>query len=595
MRSRDICCLAVALVALLVAAPAGARIDRAAATSRAVIDDAYRSGEIDHSRMILLKAYALFAPSKLPEAYRGGRIDKCGVPMIDEIDGALPDLPPDVAAEIRGLRDRPVLTDYVDTEHFRIHYNTTGTHKILGWPDTTYRDAIETAAELSWSEEVDGLGFSPPPSDGSDPDGGGGNGLYDIYVQNLSGVYGYTEYSYNVPSTPQTDATSFVVIDNDYAGFGYPDPQDPMKVTVAHEFNHACQAAYDYTEGVWYKECSSVYMEDYVYDSINDYRQYISFFFNSPYRCLEYSSDPSGLRIYGSCVWNFYLAENFGPELLVENWEECEGSLSTTDEIDVVLGRHGSSMADAFAGFARWNFFTGLRDDGNHYDEGYAWGSPAVTATYNSYPVVDGAPNATYRPDHYGANYINLANLGSTATGLDIAYDGPQPGSTPSSAYTCYRKTDTSTGEYGGISLNLMGNGSITVEGWDEMSYVYLIVCNLTDNVDDMSYTFDADEVETGIGETAVLALHPASPNPFRESTSIAYSVPNSGGHVDIRIYDVAGREVRTLVSEDMAAGSGVAVWDGLDNEGRSVATGVYFARLDVDGLTASGKLMALK
>ena len=64
---------------------------------------------------------------------------------------------------------------------------------------------------------------------------------------------------------------------------------------------------------------------------------------------------------------------------------------------------------------------------------------------------------------------------------------------------------------------------------------------------------------------------------------------------VEITIYDVAGREVRTLVGEKLQAGDGVAVWDGLDGRGEKVASGVYFARLNIDGLTASGKLMYLK
>ncbi len=44
-----------------------------------------------------------------------------------------------------------------------------------------------------------------------------------------------------------------------------------------------------------------------------------------------------------------------------------------------------------------------------------------------------------------------------------------------------------------------------------------------------------------------------------------------------------------------MAAGEGSVSWDGLDARGRAVASGVYFARIDVDGLTASGKLLMLK
>ncbi|MBD3347685.1 MAG: T9SS type A sorting domain-containing protein [Candidatus Eisenbacteria bacterium] len=586
--------IALAVVSLLVI-PSAAKLDRAEATSRAIIQEAYDSGDIDLDRKMLLKAYALYAPDRLPDSYRGGRIDKCGVPIADEIDRVIDELSPEVADEIRSLRARPSCTDYIETDHFRIHYNTSGTHKILNWPDTTYRDAIATAAENSWNEEVDRLGFNPPPADGGDPDGGGGNDLYDIYVQNLSGVYGYCEGCYTVPSTPETDCTSFVVIDNDYAGFGYADPQDPMKVTVAHEFCHALQNAHDYSEDVWYKECTSVWMEDHIYDSINDYTQYIAYFTSKPYRSIEWN-DVSGLRIYGSCIWNFYLAENYGADIIRENWSACEGGLQTMQHIDVVLGGYGSSIEEAYADFALWNFFTGARCDGAHYDEGSTWPLVATTMQYSLYPVEDGAPYSTYLPDHFGANYIRFSQGAGGYDALQIAYDGPWPGSVPNAAFLATRDQSGNTAEYGEFSLNMMGNGEMTVEGWDTLSYVTLIVANQTDNVNDMSYLYDANQTETGVEEAVhELALKPASPNPFTGATSIAYTVPAGGGLVDVTIYDVKGREVRKLVNEQMPSGDGIAVWDGLDGKGEKVAAGVYFARLNVDGLTASGKLMYLK
>jgi hypothetical protein len=196
----------IALLALSVlASPVFAREGRAVVTTRAAIDDAFNRGSIDRAQMILEKAYSIYAPWRLSPEFRQASIDKCGVPTIEEIDRALPTLPQAVADEIRGLRARPVNMAYIDTAHFRIHYDTSGTHKILNWPDTRYRDAVMAAAETSWTYEVTTLGFRQPPSDGSDPDGGGGNALYDIYVLNLTNVYGYTQGSYTVPSTPQND------------------------------------------------------------------------------------------------------------------------------------------------------------------------------------------------------------------------------------------------------------------------------------------------------------------------------------------------------------------------------------------------------
>ncbi|MBM3307211.1 MAG: T9SS type A sorting domain-containing protein [Candidatus Eisenbacteria bacterium] len=583
------------LFLVAVATAEGAHTDRAQMTTLAFIDSEVQRGALDGEQAVLLKAYSVYAPWNLPEEYRGGLIDKCGNPTIAYIERALPTLSAGVAEEIRSLRARPTAMTYIDTEHFRIHYDTSGTHKILNWPDTTYRDAIATAAENSWTVEVGTLGFRQPPSDAGFPDNGG-DGRYDIYVRALSGVYGYCQGEYYEPSTPQNDATSFVVIDNDYAGFGYPNPQDPMKVTVAHEFNHSCQFAHDVDEDTWYKEATSTWVEDIVYDSINDYRQYVSSFLNYPYYALD-ANTTGGLRIYGACIWNFCLSEVYGNAIVPAIWYQCEAGTATFTNMNIALQSYGTSLKDEVRRFSIWNFFTGNRNDGSHYEEGGTWTLAPMQAVYNSYPIVSGAPSASLKPDHLGCNYIRFSYASSGLDGLRVAYDGPNMNSSPNAADINYVRLGGTMGyEYGGIPLNGFGNGEITVNEWNQKAYVCLVVSNLSTSVNDMSYTYSVDEVDTGVEDAVFdLALKAASPNPFSASTAIAYTVPTGGGLVDITIYDVAGREVRKLVSAHRAAGDGTAVWDGRDDGGAPVAAGVYFAKLDVDGLTASGKLLMLK
>jgi hypothetical protein len=585
------------VIALTLAAAASSRPVAQEMTTRAVIEDAYQRGAIDHDEMILQKAYAVYAPRKLAEEFRGGMVDKCGTPLVDEIERALPNLPQEIAEEIERLRARPVCDEYIDTTHFRIHYDTSGTHMILGWPNPYYRDAVCAAAEESWTAEVTNLGFRQPPADGGDPDGGGGSNHYDIYVQNIypgSYIYGYCQGSYTVPGTPQNDCTSYVVIDNTYAGTG--NPYGLMQVTVAHEFCHACQNAHDYSEEVWYKECTSVWAEEYVYDDVDDYINYLPFIFGNLYQALDWE-DPNGIRMYATVIWNLYLAENFGAYIIPDIWYALEGSYGVFSGIDnVLMGDYSSTIEAEIEGFYIWNFFTGVRCDGQHYEEGANWPMTAFVRLYSSYPVVDGAPYDAHRPDHVGANYVKFINPGGAYTGLHVAYDGPMPASYPNAAYVCYQEPDGDTYEYGGMSLNMLGNGEITVNGWDGMEFACLVVVNCTDNANNMSYTYDADEVDTGVdGETYTFGMKPASPNPFTETTSIAYTVPTEGGYVEITIYDVSGREIRRLLTGHMPGGRGVAVWDGVDNAGERVASGVYFARLDVDGLTAMGKLMVIK
>lgn len=84
------------------------------------------------------------------------------------------------------------------------------------------------------------------------------------------------------------------------------------------------------------------------------------------------------------------------------------------------------------------------------------------------------------------------------------------------------------------------------------------------------------------------------APNPFNPSTTIRFGLERSG-YVDLAVYDVAGRRVRTLIAQDYAAGEHRMRWDGRDDRGVDVPSGIYFARLSADGRTLSRKMTLLK
>ncbi len=71
-------------------------------------------------------------------------------------------------------------------------------------------------------------------------------------------------------------------------------------------------------------------------------------------------------------------------------------------------------------------------------------------------------------------------------------------------------------------------------------------------------------------------------PNPFNPITDISFEVPDREGMVQLDIYDARGRLVRSLVHENLAAGPHHIRWDGLDNNGHAMSSGVYAARLQV-------------
>ena len=89
-------------------------------------------------------------------------------------------------------------------------------------------------------------------------------------------------------------------------------------------------------------------------------------------------------------------------------------------------------------------------------------------------------------------------------------------------------------------------------------------------------------------------ALYQNYPNPFNQRTVIRYHVPERNV-IQLRVYNISGQLVRTLVSEEKAAGCYSVQWDGRDSSGKAVASGVYLYRLEAEGFTQSKRLVILK
>ncbi len=101
----------------------------------------------------------------------------------------------------------------------------------------------------------------------------------------------------------------------------------------------------------------------------------------------------------------------------------------------------------------------------------------------------------------------------------------------------------------------------------------------------------------TGIqeGEVGRLALSSPRPNPFRGSTVIEFSIPEPGGRASLAVYNLKGQRVKTLLDGPVARGSRRLAWDGRDDGGRRVASGVYFFTLEGGGETVSKKAVLLR
>jgi hypothetical protein len=83
-------------------------------------------------------------------------------------------------------------------------------------------------------------------------------------------------------------------------------------------------------------------------------------------------------------------------------------------------------------------------------------------------------------------------------------------------------------------------------------------------------------------------------PNPFSGSTRISFVIPEES-HITLEVFDICGRLVATIADENLKRGRYLYDWDGVDNEGREAASGVYFYRLTAGELARTRKLVSLK
>ncbi len=175
----------------------------------------------------------------------------------------------------------------------------------------------------------------------------------------------------------------------------------------------------------------------------------------------------------------------------------------------------------------------------------------------------------------YDYCYVEVStNNGSTWT--DVAtYDGSQS--------TWTEETIDLTSYVGAsqfkIRFLLDSDGFIERDGW---------------YVDDVLIAIEGPE--TGVDDLVARELAISNfPNPFNPHTNVSFQMP-SRGTADVRVYDAAGRLVRTLLDGDERdAGSHHVIWDGRDDAGRGVAAGVYFSRIIAGGREASAKMVLLK
>jgi hypothetical protein len=259
-------------------------------------------------------------------------------------------------------------------ENFCVHWVAAG----MDAPSSTdtngdgVPDFVETVlrvAEHVHSVENERLGWREPKSDGR---AGGGDGRTDIYLAEVGGeLFGYAAPDPNQARKGHRMPRrlhGYLVLDNDYRGSEFPGttPIHDLRVTLAHEYNHILQFSYDAFQDLWFAESTATWMEDQVYNGINDYLRYV-------HRWVARFDTPlttSSIKEYGSAVWNEWLTHRYGISFMRRAWARAihtrPGGFSVGAYEAALRSAGGAPFSRDFARFAadvaEWRTNRGFRE-----------------------------------------------------------------------------------------------------------------------------------------------------------------------------------------------------------------------------------------
>jgi hypothetical protein len=255
-------------------------------------------------------------------------------------------------------------------------------------------EQVLRVAEHVHEIENEKLGWREPKSDGRK---GGGRGKTDIYLSQIGGqLFGYAAPDRGQAKkghrTPRR-LHGYLVLDNDYSAFEFPgtSPTHDLEVTLAHEYNHILQFGYDAYQDPWFAESSATWMEDQVYNGIDDYLRYVRRWV----KLWETPLTTSSIKMYGSAVWNEWLARHYGLSIVRKAWARAihvkPGGFSVAAYEAAIEAAGPSTLSRDFSRFAaataEWRSGHGFRESSLYPDmprQGrLAAGGPTLTRLLN--------------------------------------------------------------------------------------------------------------------------------------------------------------------------------------------------------------------
>ncbi len=267
------------------------------------------------------------------------------------------------------IYERPTLANQINTDHFKIHWENPTT--------STYADNAANYAEYAYQRICMEMGWQIPPND----DNRGGDNKYDIYLVNESYIpksNGLTQPEI-IGNWTYEWSPSFILIRNTI------ETENQLKMVIAHEFNHASQLAYSCRDGstdTWFLENTAVWVAEIVYNY--SYKYYEHYFYTAtsngpdPLDHPEFGihtswGDGIGEYNYAGFLWPKFLAEWTGDNAIVRKiWQRLGQNPGDNilSDINYILSapEYESSLNEAARYYAEWRYFTGTRDDGEHFN-----------------------------------------------------------------------------------------------------------------------------------------------------------------------------------------------------------------------------------
>lgn len=493
----------------------------------------------------------------------------------------------------KSVVSRPTLQKSILTVNskIRIHFDTTGINQpamvdVAGnrIPNSfqQFIDTLRTILDSVWNAEIETYHFNTPPAD----NGRGGGDEYDFYIMNFNdGTFGITNIEDDLPVGPSKtnqQYSTFIQIDNDF-GIGYRTKGIPaLMATCAHEFHHAIQVG---GSGVWednyfyfYEICAEA-MENTVFNDAKDYIFDVKTYFTN------ISSTPlfqprSGFSTagYERAILGMFLMKKYGTSIMKEIWEEMKTSRPVF-ALKNALELHLSTIEKEFVNFSVWNFYTNYRSSELKY---FPDAKLFPLVNYSEIISLNNSSNVVQKTSQsFTSHFIKVSNQLDTVFFII--------------SNTNFSDAQTNAGQTFAFQLKVSTSSVTDVSKVSNSIYAGFTVS------DPQNWNYALSTDTTSIKKPAAFDEIVCFPNPYKPNESNLFFIslnepPSFTGTVNMYIFSSSSELIFSGQPQlTNIFGKRFSIWNGKDNKGNSIPSGVYMYVLSKDTNILKGKFAVIR